>query len=296
MLLRRHPIPILVAVLAVGIAVPAAIPWVFAALVPLYVLAERDLRHGVAAAAAILLVQLVKMDHPVEPISTVVFSAAVIAVARYRVLQRAAAARERELLFEAAAAEERLRIARELHDAVGHDVSLMVVQAEALAAVTGDERADAIAALGRRTMGEMHRTLKVLRDDADLAPQPGLNDLGGVIEDARGAGVPITFTVEGAPRPLPGGLDASAYRIVQEAVTNVIRHAGGAAAAVTVHYGDDALELRVTDEGGEPSDTNGGGHGLVGMRERVAAFNGTLQVGPRAGHGYEVRAELPYTA
>ena len=113
---------------------------------------------------------------------------ATIAAARYMVLRRAAAARERELLAEAAAAEERLRIARELHDAVGHDVSLMVVQAEALAAVTGDERADAIAALGRRTMGEMHRTLKVLRDDAELAPQPGLDDLGGVLEGARAAG------------------------------------------------------------------------------------------------------------
>ena len=126
----------------------------------------------------------------------------------------------------------------------------MVVQAEALAAVTGDERADAIAALGRRTMGEMHRTLKVLRDEGGLAPQPGLDDLGDVIEHARGAGVPISFAVEGAPRALPPALDASAFRIVQEAVTNVIRHAGGAAASVTVHYGDDALELRVTDEGG----------------------------------------------
>ena len=159
------------------------------------------------------------------------------------VLRREAAARERELLAEAAANEERLRIARELHDAVGHDVSLMVVQAEALAAVTGDERADAIAALGRRTMGELHRTLKVLRDEAELAPQPGLDDLGGVLDGARAAGVPITLAVEGAPRPLAAGLDASAYRIVQEAVTNVIRHAGGAPATVTVHYGDDALEL-----------------------------------------------------
>jgi signal transduction histidine kinase len=140
------------------------------------------------------------------------------------VLRRQSAAREKELLAEAAVAGERLRIARELHDAVGHDVSLMVVQAEALGAVTGDERADAIAALGRRTMGEMHRTLKVLRD-AELAPQPGLGDLGGVIEDGRGAG--------------------------------------------------------------------GGGHGPIGMRERVAAFNGTLHAGRRAG-GFEVRAEMPY--
>jgi signal transduction histidine kinase len=292
-MLRRHAIPILVAVLAVGIAVPFSTPFVIVALVPLYVIAQRSLWHGVGAAALILLAQLVKMDEPAEPVATVVLSGAVVAAARYLVLRRVAGERERELLSEAAAAEERLRIARELHDAVGHDVSLMVVQAEALAAVTGDERADAIAALGRRTMGEMHRTLKVLRDEGGLAPQPGLDDLGDVIEHARGAGVPISFTVEGAPRPLPAAMDASAFRIVQEAVTNVIRHAGGAAASVTVHYGDAALELRVSDEGGESRSVDGG-HGLVGMRERVSAFNGTLEAGPRE-HGFEVRAELPYS-
>ncbi len=292
-MLRRHAIPILVAVLAVGIAVPFSTPFVIVALVPLYVIAQRTLWHGVGAAAVILLAQLVKMDAPAEPVATVVLSGAVVAAARYVVLRRVAGERERELLSEAAAAGERLRIARELHDAVGHDVSLMVVQAEALAAVTGDERADAIAALGRRTMGEMHRTLKVLRDEGGLAPQPGLDDLGEVIEHARGAGVPISFTVEGAPRPLPPALDASAFRIVQEAVTNVIRHAGGAAASVTVHYGEDALELRVSDEGGESQSVNGG-HGLIGMRERVSAFNGTLEAGPRE-RGFEVRAELPYS-
>jgi signal transduction histidine kinase len=294
-MLRRHAIAILAAILVAGIAVPASTPFVILALVPLYVIAlDRDLRVAVAAAVAIALAQLVKMDQPIELASATVLAAGVVAAGRFAVLRRQAGERERELLAAAAANEERLRIARELHDAVGHDVSLMVVQAEALAALTGDERADAIAALGRRTMGEMHRTLKVLREDADLAPQPGLNDLGGVIEDARGAGVPITFTVEGAPRPLPAALDASAYRIVQEAVTNVIRHAGGAPAAVTVHYGDDALELRVTDEGGGSTATSNGGHGLVGMRERVAAFNGTLVACPRE-RGFHVEAVLPYT-
>src|SRR6185503_4648848 len=109
-----------------------------------------------------------------EPVSTAVFCGGTVAAARFNVLRRGAAARERELLAEAAATEERLRIARELHDAVGHDVSLMVVQAAALAATTGDEPADAIAALGRQTMGELHRTLHVLREDAATAPQPGL--------------------------------------------------------------------------------------------------------------------------
>jgi signal transduction histidine kinase len=294
---RRHAIAILAAVVVVGVVVPFSTPFVIVALVPLYVLAvDRSLRFAVGAGAAIVVGQALVMDNPVEVPASIVLVAGVVGAARFVVLRRAAAAREKELLSEAAAAEERLRIARELHDAVGHDVSLMVVQAEALAALTNDERADAIAALGRRTMGEMHRTLKVLRDDdegGELAPQPGLDDLGGVIEQARKAGVTITYAVEGAPRPLPAGLDASAYRIVQEAVTNVIRHAGGAPAAVSVHYGDDALELRVTDEGGASTSSANGGHGLVGMRERVAAFDGTLHAGPRE-HGFEVRAEIPY--
>src|SRR6185436_13282362 len=184
-MLRRQTIPILVTILMIGVAVPFSTPFVIVALVPLYVIAQRTLWHGVGAAALILVAQLVKMDDLAEPVATVVLTAAVVAAARYMVLRRAAGERERELLAEAAAAEERLRIARELHDAVGHDVSLMVVQAEALAAVTGDERADAIAAQGRRTMAELHRVLHVLRDEAALAPAPGLDDLGGVLEDAR---------------------------------------------------------------------------------------------------------------
>ena len=115
-----------------------------------------------------------------------------------------------------------------------------------------------------------------------------------MLDGARAAGVPITLTVEGAPRALPPALDASAYRIVQEAVTNVIRHAGGAPAAVTVHYGDASLRADGRRRGRRARRTNGGGHGLIGMRERVAAFGGTLDAGPRAGRGFEVRAELPY--
>jgi signal transduction histidine kinase len=292
--MRRHAIPILVAILAVGIAVPFSNPAAMVALVPVYWLAvDRGLWWAAGASVGVVLAQLITIDHVLEPVSAAVFCAGTVGIARFNVLRRGAAARERELLAEAAATEERLRIARDLHDAVGHDVSLMVVQAEALAATTGDERADAIAALGRRTMGELHRTLHVLRDDAATAPQPGLEALDGVLDGARKAGVPITLTVEGAPRALPPALDASAYRIVQEAVTNVIRHAGGAPAAVTVHYGDASLELTVAD-GGESRPANGGGHGLIGMRERVDAFGGTLAVGPRDGHGFEVRAELPY--
>jgi signal transduction histidine kinase len=173
----------------------------------------------------------------------------------------------------------------------------MVVQAQALAATTSDgaarEGANAIADVGRRTMGEMHRTLRALRgDDAPLEPALGLAALGQVVDGARKAGVPITLTVEGAPRDLAPALDASAYRIVQEAVTNVIRHAK-APAAITVRYAD-ALELTIADEGnGSPS--SGGGHGLIGMRERAELFGGTLAAGP-TDSGFVIRATLPYNA
>lgn len=236
-------------------------------------------RHALPLLVAIVAAQLADLDHPLEPIAIAGFAAVTVGAARFVTVRR-------ELLAKNAAAEERLRIARELHDAVGHDVSLMVVQAEALAAVTDDERADAIAAQGRRTMAELHR---VLRDDPG---RKGLDELDEVLEDARAAGVDLTLTIEGTPRPLPPGLDASAFRIVQEAVTNVVRHAHGAPATVTIHYGDAGLRLTIADEGGR-SLAISNGRGLIGMRERVAAFDGTLEAGSKD-TGYEVRVELPY--
>jgi len=208
---------------------------------------------------------------------------------------RAVALRER------AVAEERLRIAQELHDVVAHNVSLIVVQAQALGATAGDEdvreATDGIADLGRQAMKEMHRTLKLLRGDeaAELAPQPGLGELPDLLERTRSAGVGIELTVEGEPRPLDQSVDLSAYRIVQEALTNVVKHAGPAHTKVTLGYHPDALELTIADSGnGAPSTASPGGHGLVGMRERAAMFGGTLTAGPRDGHGFEVRASLPY--
>ena len=208
---------------------------------------------------------------------------------------RAVAQRER------AVADERLRIAQELHDVVAHNVSLIVVQAQALGATAGDEHVreatDGIADLGRQTMKEMHRTLKLLRGDdaAELAPQPGLGELPELLERARTAGVGIELAVEGEPRPLAQSVDLSAYRIVQEALTNVVKHAGRAHTKVTLGYRPDALELTIADSGnGAPSAASPGGHGLVGMRERAALFGGTLTAGPRDGHGFEVRASLPY--
>jgi signal transduction histidine kinase len=208
---------------------------------------------------------------------------------------RAVAQRER------AVADERLRIAQELHDVVAHNVSLIVVQAQALGATAGDEQVreatDGIADLGRQAMKEMHRTLKLLRGDdaADLAPQPGLGELPDLLARTRSAGVGIELTVEGEPRPLDQSVDLSAYRIVQEALTNVVKHAGPANTKVTLGYRPDALELTIADSGnGAASAASPGGHGLVGMRERAALFGGTLTAGPRDGRGFEVRASLPY--
>ena len=209
---------------------------------------------------------------------------------------------ERELLAQRAVAEERVRIAQELHDVVAHNVSLIVVQAQALGATAGDphvtEATDGIADLGRRTMAEMHRTLRLLRaseEQPEFAPQPGPGDLDGLLERSRAAGLRVELAVEGAPRPVAQSVDLSAFRIVQEALTNVLKHAGRARTSVTIAYGPDALELTIVDSGnGGASPAAPGGHGLIGMRERTALFGGTLIAGPRPGEGFEVRASLPY--
>jgi signal transduction histidine kinase len=213
--------------------------------------------------------------------------------------------RERELLAERAVAEERVRLAQELHDVVAHNVSLIVVQAQALGATVPDPRVveatDGIADLGRRAMTEMHRTLKLLRaadgGAAEREPQPGLGDLDALLDRARAAGVPIDLAVEGEPRPLEQSVDLSAFRIVQEALTNVVKHADRARTTVMLGYRPDALELTITDSGNgapAPAGPASAGHGLIGMRERAALFGGTLNAGPREGHGFEVRASLPY--
>jgi signal transduction histidine kinase len=315
LVLRRRPIETLAAVLAAGVAVPVPTPFTLLALVPVYGVAlHRSWRVAAAGAAAIassVVARILIWDDPgglAETVATAGIAIAVVAVGTAVAERRRAGTRERALLAERAVAEERLRIARELHDAVGHDVSLMVVQAQALGAISADEHVreatTAIADLGRRTMGEMHRTLRVLRDDgAERGPQPGLDALDEVLDRARAAGVAVSIAMEGPPRRLDPALDASAFRIVQEAVTNVVRHAGGAPASVTVRYLPAALELVVADDGpgdGAPARAahadlaSAGGHGLVGMRERAALFGGTLRAGRTDGRGFEVRAVLPY--
>jgi signal transduction histidine kinase len=216
--------------------------------------------------------------------------------------------RERELLAQQAVADERLRIARELHDVVAHNVSLMVVQSQALAATSGqsahgDEAASqqtlhSVADLGRDALSEMHRMLGVLRvaegGEPEREPQPGVRDLEALIARTSAAGLDARLIVEGHPRELPAGVDLSAYRIVQEALTNVIRHAEAEHAIVRLSYSGDGVQLSVEDDGHAPPNGSAVGHGMVGMRERVALFGGQLSAGRRTdGPGFRVTASLP---
>jgi signal transduction histidine kinase len=212
--------------------------------------------------------------------------------------------REREVATREAVAAERAAIARELHDVVAHHMSVMVVQAGAARAVGARDPAATAEALrqieasGRTGLAEMRRLLEVLKAEEDgngRAPQPGLARLGELLDAMRASGLPVEAVVEGTPRPLSPGVDLSAYRIVQEALTNALRHAGGASALVVVRYEPDAVELEIGDYGpGPPEESQAsGGHGLIGMRERVRLFGGELVAGPRPGGGFLVRARLP---
>ncbi|MDQ6748717.1 MAG: sensor histidine kinase [Candidatus Dormibacteraeota bacterium] len=229
-------------------------------------------------------------------------------VARTRALEldvAGAAARAAEMAA-SAVSEERARIARELHDVVAHKMSVIVLQAGgALRVLDRDpdkvrEVLTNIETQGREALTEMRRVLEVMRvhgvDGPELLPQPGLQDLPALVADVSQAGVPVKLSVAGEVRALPPGLDLSAYRIVQEALTNVLKHATGAAADVNVHYGDGKVELLIQNQPGAAAKTalrqTGGGHGLVGMRERVSLFGGELHAGPHDG-GYRVQALLP---
>jgi signal transduction histidine kinase len=203
--------------------------------------------------------------------------------------------------------EERSRIARELHDVVAHEMTVMTVQAAAARRVLGKrptEAAEALVAIesaGHQALTEMRRLLGVLRTaDAagDLAPQPGIERLGILVEQMRDAGLAVDLTITGLARGVPAGIDVNAFRIVQEALTNTLKHGGPQArATVRLAFGSDQLSIEVEDDGRGAaealSDTNGTGQGLVGMRERVALLHGELTAGPRAGGGYRVRARLP---
>jgi signal transduction histidine kinase len=214
--------------------------------------------------------------------------------------------REREERDERAVADERTRIARELHDVIAHNVSVMVVQASAGEEVfdTDPRRAReslaAVASTGRAALTELRRLLGVIRSEEErdegpaYAPQPGLEYLDELVRQVRETGLTVAVSVLGEPRRLPEGVGLCAYRIVQEALTNTLKHADASRAEVSVRYVADALELQVLDDGrASPRNGEGSGHGLIGMRERVALFGGDLSARPRSGRGYEVRARIP---
>ncbi|MGH8889090.1 MAG: sensor histidine kinase, partial [Acidothermaceae bacterium] len=211
--------------------------------------------------------------------------------------------RDRDDKARAAVDEERGRIARELHDVVAHSVSVMVVQAQAGPLLLGDpEKATSafasIERAGHEALVELRRMLGILRtrdERAAVGPQPGLGALDGLLEQVRNAGLTVECVVDGNRRPLPLGMDLSAYRIVQEALTNSLKHASGRHASVSLHYGTSWLDIDVVDDGrgAGTSVAEGPGHGLIGMRERVALYGGQLITGPREGAGFAVRARLP---
>ncbi|MEU3299343.1 MULTISPECIES: sensor histidine kinase [unclassified Streptomyces] len=220
--------------------------------------------------------------------------------------------KEREAQSKVAVAAERARIARELHDVVAHNVSVMVVQADGAAYVmdTAPDQArqalETISSTGRQALAEMRRLLGVLRtgdapESGEYVPQPDVEQIEDLVEQVRGAGLTVDFKVEGTPRPLPSGVELTAYRIVQEALTNTRKHGGpDAGASVRLVYFDDGLGLLVEDDGRgaahelyEDGGADGRGHGLIGMRERIGMVGGTLDAGPRPGGGFRISALLP---
>jgi signal transduction histidine kinase len=212
---------------------------------------------------------------------------------------------DREAQAARAVADERRRIAREMHDVVAHSVSVMVVQAGGARRILerDPERAAEAARLiertGRGALLEMRRLLGVLGssdEPAAMAPQPTLDEIGGLVARAEAAGLPVTLQVEGSRRPLPAGAEAAVYRVVQEALTNALKHAGSAPTDVLLRWDPEALEVTVSDRGGSRASAAplpSGGHGIVGMRERVRIYGGELSARPRPDGGFVVRARLP---
>jgi len=212
---------------------------------------------------------------------------------------------ERDARAREAVTVERARIARELHDVVAHNISVMGVQAVAANRILKADEPEvrtaltAIETTGRETVDEMRRMLGILRrsdDELALAPQPSLRDLDALVTQLRAAGLRVEARVEGEPRALPTGLDLSAYRIVQEALTNALKHAAPSHVEVVVRYAEDAVVIEVTDDGSGGSAGRGTGNGLVGMRERVALFGGELRAGRRVEGGWALHATLPIGA
>ena len=305
---RRWPLAVLAATLVPYVVTPDTGPAQPALFVALYTVATlRSQRTTIFAtmAAAIASVVAVAIHGGdwglmLSRVLEVVLASIVGLVVAERRRQRA---REAGMLAQIAAADERVRIARELHDVVAHHLSVMVVQANLAAEmVKPDDPAfaptHAIVAEGRDALADTRRVLGVLRthdDPEDHAPQPGLGVLNDLLDKVRAAGLAVRLSTEGEPPSIPAGLGLTAYRIVQEALTNTLRHAHASEAQISIKYSPRSIALEVADNGVGPS-KNGSisaGHGLDGMRERVALFGGTLTAGPNPGRGYRVRAELP---
>ena len=329
---RRFPLTVLAVVLATGLAVVASgFPTVvlgLAILVAVYtVAAERELPVALAGLAAAELALVAGQLTPgATQRDTLIGNALVVAAAwllgyfvgvrrsdtaelRRRTVELEQA---REELARRAVSEERLRIARELHDIVAHSMSVIAVQSGVGAHVIDTQPEEARKALAavedtsRSALNELRRLLGVLRQDGDdassLVPAPGLEDLDRLVAQVGEAGLAVELEVDGARPGVPPGVDLSAYRIVQESLTNVLKHAGPARdrirARVSVRYGDHDVVLEVVDDGrgaagAEPART---GHGIAGMRERAAVFGGELVAGPRPGGGFRVAARLPFEA
>ncbi|MGW7693314.1 sensor histidine kinase [Streptomyces asiaticus] len=311
---RRAPLAVLTAIIATSALYKLALegpgqPLPYTGLVIIYTIAavsppwKRLVAGGLLTVAVPVSVWLNTRTARELTFSLFVFAAAYV-------FGRLTDARQREHRIEAerAAARERARIAREMHDILSHAVSLMIVQAEAgpVAVRTAPERAeaafDAISATGRDAMAQLRRMLGVLREGdepgrAPREPQPGLAGLPELLDRIRASGLEVAYESAGTVRPLPEAIGTSVFRIVQEALTNVVKHAAARAVSVQLTYGEGAVDIRVLDDGRGPRSGSGGGHGLIGVRERAAAHGGTAATGPGPdGRGFEVRVHLPVPA
>jgi signal transduction histidine kinase len=276
-------------------------------------------RHAVAALAVLLVANLV--DAVGAPgnragdlaLGVVVFSLVpwLVGQALRRERQRTATMQELATQLEAerearardAVAAERGRIARELHDIVAHAISVIAVQADAASKLLRHDPARAeeplatVQATARSALAEMRQLVGLLREadslEAPREPQPGISELGRLVEDARQSGLPVALRIDGVTRSLPPSVDLAAYRIVQEALTNVRKHAGAAEAQVHIRYDTDVVDIRISDNGRGEESTRNGGHGLIGIRERVNLLGGLVETGPSIDGGFALHARLP---
>ena len=322
---RRFPVQVLACGLGTGLAFASLrlnlIPLGLSILIYVYSVAALRPRRvslaGLAATEVMLALVFLARPRALGDRSTLVADCVIVAAAWWlgdgtrRRHEAVTAARERaaelerarEELARRAVVEERLRIARELHDVVAHSMSIIAVQSGVGAHVLDSQPEEArkalaaVEATSRQALTEMRRLLGVLRQEAEpsgsLAPSPGLAEVDALAADVARAGARVEVRIEGTRPELPLGLDLSAYRIVQEALTNVVRHAGPATARVRIRYAPDTVDIEVVDDGRGAGTGRGDGHGIAGMRERAALYGGSLDAGPLPGGGFRVAARLP---